>query len=109
MIICIFEINLSEAAVVFDKYQRKFRLDSKNRFQTMMGELNMLERFSTVDIYPISIKIINNAIKMVLEQHVYIVDAIQLEASIEARVSLFCSTDKELNTIAMKIGLKTII
>ncbi len=106
-VICLSEINLGEAAVVFDKYSRKMGIDSKNRMQTMMSELVLLERSSSVEIYPITSLIIRKAIKIVLEQHIYIVDAIQLESCIENGSDIFCSADRELNAVAKKIGIET--
>ncbi len=106
-VICLSEINLGEAAVVFDKYSRKTGIDARSRLQAMLSELGLLERFSTVEIYPVSSKIIRKAVKTVLEQHIYIVDAIQLETCIEAEGTVFCSADRELNATARKLGIET--
>ncbi|OWP57039.1 MAG: hypothetical protein B2I17_02410 [Thermoplasmatales archaeon B_DKE] len=73
----------------------------------MLSELGVLERSSSVEIYPVSSQIIRQAIKAVLEQHIYIVDAIQLETCIEAGRAVFCSADKELNATARKLGMET--
>ncbi len=106
-VICLSEINLGETAVVFDRYSRKMGIDARNRAKTMLSELGVLERSSSVEIYPVSSQIIRQAIKVVLEQHIYIVDAIQLETCIEAGSVVFCSADKELNATARKLGLET--
>ncbi len=108
-VFCISEINLGEAAVVFDKYARKFGLDAMNRFQAMSRELNVLERSNSVEIFPVTSQIIRKAIKVVFEQHVYIVDAIQLETCIEAKGDKFFTADVELNTIAKKLGIETVL
>ncbi len=108
-IICLSEINLGEAAVVFDKYSRKTGIDARDRLQTMLSELKGLERSSSVEIHSVSSRIIQNAIRTVLEQHIYIVDAIQLETCIDAGSTVFCSADKELNATARKLGMKTIL
>ena len=52
-VICLSEINLGEAAVVFDKYSRKTGIDTRNRLQAMLSELSLLERSSSVEIYPV--------------------------------------------------------
>lgn len=106
-VICLSEINLGEAAVVFDKYSRKNGIDAKKCLQAMLSELSVLERSSSVEIYPVSSQIIRKSVKAVLEQHIYIVDAIQLETCIEAGTALFCSADIELNTAAKKLGIET--
>ena len=106
-VIYLSEINLGEAAVVFDKYSRKMGIDAGVRLQTMLSELRSLERSSSIEIYPVSSHIIQKAIKTVLEQHIYIVDAIQLETCIDTGSSAFCSADKELNATARKLGIKT--
>ncbi|MHB1709697.1 MAG: type II toxin-antitoxin system VapC family toxin [Thermoplasmataceae archaeon] len=108
-VICLSEINLGEAAVVFDKYSRRTGIDAKIRLQTMLSELRGLERSSSVEIYPISSYLIRKAIKTVLEQHIYIVDAIQLETCFEAHGTTFCSADKELNAIAKRLGIETVL
>lgn len=106
-VICLSEINLGEAAVVFDKYSRKMGIDKRSRLQTMLSELSVLERSSSAEIFPVSSQIIRKAVNIVLEQHIYIVDAIQLETCIEAGKAVFCSADKELNTTARKLGIET--
>ena len=65
-VICISEINLGEATVVFDKYSRKIGIDDKSRIQTMMDELKDLERSSSIEIHPVSSRIIKKAIKKFL-------------------------------------------
>jgi predicted nucleic acid-binding protein len=106
-VISLSEINLGEAAVVFEKYSRKMGIDARARLQTMLSELRSLERSSSVEIYPVSSHIIQNAIKIVIEKHIYIVDAIQLETCIDSGSTLFCSADKELNATARKLGIET--
>jgi predicted nucleic acid-binding protein len=106
-VICLSEINLGEAAVVFDKYSRKTGIDARNRLKAMLSELGSLERSSSVEIYPVSSQIIRKAVEAVLEQHIYIVDAIQLETCIEAGTTVFCSADSELNAAAKKLGIET--
>ena len=106
-VICLSEINLGEAAVVFDKYSRKTGIDARNLLQAMLSELGSLERSSSVEIYPVSSQIIRKAFKAVLEQHIYIVDAIQIETCIEAGTTVFCSADRGLNAAARKLGIET--
>ena len=106
-VICLSEINLGEAAAVFDKYSRKTGIDPIKRLQAMLSELAILERSSSVEIYPVSSQIIRKAVETVLEQHIYIVDAIQLETCIEAGTTVFCSADRVLNAAARKLGIET--
>ena len=106
-VICSSEINLGEAAVVFDKYSRKVGLDARDRLQTMLSELNSLERSSSFEIYPVSSQIIRKSIGILLEHHIYIVDALQLQTCIEAEGAVFCTADRELKAVAEKIGLET--
>ena len=106
-VICLSEINLGEAAVVFDQYSMKTGIDARKRLQAMLSELILLERSSSVEIYPVSSKIIRKAVETVLEQHLYIVDAIQLETCIEAGKTVFCSADRVLNAAARKLGIET--
>ncbi len=108
-VICISEINLGETTVVFDKYSRKFGINARDRFRAMLRELGSLERSSAVEIFPVTSQIIRNATKTVLEQHLYIVDAIQLETCKDAKSDKFCSADMELNAAAKKAGLVTVL
>ncbi|MHB1440988.1 MAG: type II toxin-antitoxin system VapC family toxin [Cuniculiplasma sp.] len=107
VVVCISEINLGEAAIVFDKYSRKTGIDPRSRLQTMLSELSTLERSSSVEIHLVRSQIIRRAMKMVLEQHIYIVEAIQLETCIKVKRVVFCSADRELNATAGKLGIKT--
>ena len=106
-VICFSEITLGEAAVVFDKYSRKVGIDPTDRFHAMLRELTSLERSSSVEIYPVSSQIVRKSIKTVLKNHLYIVDAIQLETCLEAKGTVFLSADKELVSSAEKLGLET--
>ena len=106
-VICTSEINLGEAAVVFDKYSRKVGLDARGRLQTMLSELHSLERSSAFEIYPVSSQIIRKSITILLEHHIYIVDAVQLETCVEAEGTVFLTADRELRAVAERIGLKT--
>lgn len=108
-VICMSEINLVEVAVVFDKYSRKIGIDAKSRLQTMLYELKDLERSSLIEIYPVDCKIVIRAIKIVPEQHVYIIDAIQLATASESHGTIFCTADKELSVTAMKLGMQTVL
>ncbi len=73
----------------------------------MLSESAILERSSSVEIYPVSSQIIRKAVETVLEQHIYIVDAIQLETCIESGTTVFCSADRGLNAAARKLGIET--
>lgn len=104
-VIYLSEINLGEAAVVFDKYSRRTGIDARVRFQTMLSELEALERSSSVEIYPVNSYLIRKAIKTVFEYHICIVDAIQIETCIEAHGTAFFSADVKLSETAKKLGL----
>ncbi len=106
-VICFSEINLGEAATVFDKYSRKTRIDAEAVLQTMLSELKVLERSSSLEIYPVTSELIKRSINTVLKHHIYIIDAIQIETSIEAQANLFLTADKELSSVVKKIGIKT--
>ncbi len=108
-VICMSEINLGEAAVVFDKYSRKMGIDARSRLQTMLSELGLLKRSSSVEIFPVSSQVVRRAVKTVIEQHIFIVDAIQLETCIETGRAVFCSADQELNATARKLGIETVL
>lgn len=106
--LCLSEINLGEAAVVFDKYSRRMGIDARASMETMLSELERLERSAAVEIYPVDSNLIRRAIKTVLTYHVYISDAIQLDTCTVAGGTVFCSADRELNSVARGLGIATV-
>ncbi len=106
-VICFSEMNLGEAATVFDKYSRKTHIDAKAVLKTMLSELKVLERSSSVEIYPVTSEVIKRSIKTVLKHRIYIIDALQIETSIEAHANLFLTADEELNSVAKEMGIRT--
>ena len=73
----------------------------------MLSELRSLERSSSFEIYPVNSQIIRKSIGILLEHHIYIVDAVQLQTCVEAEGTVFCTADRELKAVPEKIGLKT--
>ncbi len=107
-VLCLSEINLGEAAVVFDKYSRRTGIDARVLLETMLSELERLERSSSVEIYPVDSDMMRRAIKTVLTFHIFINDAIQLETCAGAGGTMFCSADRELNSAAGELGIATV-
>ena len=100
--------NMAEAAVVFDKYERRLGLDARNLLKTLLREVKTLVRLRRIVVVGISPSILRSAINLVLKHHVYIADALQIVSAHKSRSSRFVTGDKTLATIAEAEGLEVL-
>jgi len=70
-VICFSEMNLGEAATVFDKYSRKTHIDAEALLKTMLSELKVLESFPQWKYIQSQVRSSRGQIKTVLE-HQYL-------------------------------------
>ena len=101
--------NIGEAAVVFDKYGRRLRLNSRELLRNLMREIKTLVRLHKLVLVGISPSILRHAIKLVLRHHIYIADALQIASALQTRSTIFVSSDKSLAQKAQKEGLKILL
>ena len=99
--------NIGEAVVVFDKYQRRIGIDSKRLTRSMLREMKTLSRLNRVKIIGITPGILKESIKLVLEHHIYLADAIQIPSAKKSKATLVTG-DRKLAETARKQGLKTV-
>lgn len=100
--------NIGEAAVVFDKYERRTGLDATAIFHTMLRELRMLARARYAILVGVTPRILRESIILVLKHHVYIADALQVTSAKRAKARKFLTGDEELARVARAEGLETI-
>ncbi len=100
--------NIAEAAVVFDKYERRLGLDARNLLRNLLREVRTLAKLNRVIIVRINPLIIREAVKLVFKHHIYIADALQVVSAIRSSSTKFVTGDKGLADVAKVEGLKTL-
>lgn len=101
------EWNLGEVAVVFDKYQRKGVMDARSAMTVFLNDISRLSKHEALELYPLDSSIINQALKHVLDYHVYIADAVQLETFYRTSADSFWTSDDALAKAAKEMGIET--
>ncbi len=100
--------NVAEAAVVFDKYERRLDLNARELLRNLVREMETLARLRRLVIVDISPQILKETIKLVLKHHIYVADALQVASAIKTGSSILVTGDKDLARIAETEKLKTI-
>ncbi|RLI70082.1 VapC toxin family PIN domain ribonuclease [Archaeoglobales archaeon] len=90
--------NVAEAAVVFDKYQRRGILDAMETLKLLQNEMEMIVRMGLFKIVPVS-GIIAESIPLMLKHHIYVADAIQILTCRQEKCDLFVTFDKKLSEV----------
>jgi predicted nucleic acid-binding protein len=108
-VVCFSMWNVGELATVLDKVERKGMLNAREVFGTFLRETMRLRRSGSVDVIPVSSHLIERSTLYVFRHHVYVGDAIQLAASIEASCDQFITSDKRLGDVAKTEGLQTVV
>jgi hypothetical protein len=99
--------NIGEAAVVFDKYQRrKVIRDAHQPFESLYNEVSLLAGLGQLEIVPVLGEIIAASIPLVLAYHVYLADALQIETCRQQGCAAFVAFDDKLNEVALHEGMK---
>jgi len=98
--------NLAEASVVFDKYERRIGVKARALLRMMLGELRVLARMQSAVVVGVSPKLLRESIRLVLEHHIYVADALQIATAKKAQATVFVTGDKGLAEIAEAEGLK---
>ena len=101
--------NIAEAAVVFDKYEKRLGLNAKNLICNLLRELKTLSKLHRLIVVGVSPSILREAIRLVLKHHIYVADALQIVSAIKSKSGKFVTGDKDLAYIAKAEGLKTLL
>jgi predicted nucleic acid-binding protein len=103
--------NLGEAFGVFD-YRRRRRLLTKHEFrlavQSLTSEVLGLMRDGTMQVYPVRTALLTEAWAIVLSQHLYQADALQLVTCNESKSKVLITSDQMLQRASESFGLKAL-
>jgi predicted nucleic acid-binding protein len=92
--------NVAEAAVVFDKYERRLGLNARELLRNLLREMKTLTRLHRLIIVEISPRILKETVKLVLKHHIYVADALQIATALKVKGSVFVTGDRDLARIA---------
>ncbi len=102
-------LNIGEVLGVFDQYLNR-KWITKDSFDSMIGkfidEMLRLLRLDRLIIIPTYNTLQMEAWPFILENRLYIADALQLTSALSVNTRLFASGDKELTIIAQKNKLE---
>lgn len=101
--------NIGEALGVFDKRCRKKWLTQEEFTKTLnilAEELIKLMRLRVLEIFPTHTLTLTGTWPIILTNHIYEADALQIIAYMQTNSDAFVSSDKRLIKISRKMGLK---
>ncbi len=93
--------NVAEAALVFDKYERRTGVNARRIFKDMLRETRNLTKTNRAIILYVSPRILRETVKIMFKHHVYVADALQLASARKIEAKTFVTGDKELVNIAV--------
>lgn len=103
--------NIGEVLGVFDEKRRRGWL-SESEFMRALedfaSETVRLLRLRVLELYPLLTPILVEAWPLILKEHLYEADALQVQTAIHSNSNVFLSGDKGLIDAASKIGLKAV-
>ena len=103
--------NISEVLGVFDIRRRRGWLtedEFKGTIRSFVGETMRLLRLRVLEILPVLISILVEAWPLILREHIYEADALQIQTCVYSSSNIFLSADKELINVALRTGIKAV-
>jgi len=103
--------NIGEILGVFDMRRRRKWLSEdefKSVLRSFIGEIVRLLRLRTLEIFPISTSILVEVWPLILREHIYGADALQIQTCTYSGSDAFLSSDKELINLASMTGIKAV-
>ena len=103
--------NIGEALGVFDMRRRRGWLtedEFKRTIRSFVGETMRLLRLRVLEILPVLISMLVEAWPLILREHIYEADALQIQTYVYSSSNVFLSADKELINVALRIGIKAV-
>jgi len=73
--------NVAEAAVVFDKYERRLELNARKLLRNLLRESSTLSRLQRLVVVSVNPSILRASLKLVMKHHIYVADALQLASA----------------------------
>ena len=101
--------NIIEAAMVFDKYERRLGLSARHLMEALLREFRTLAGLLRLKLVPVSSTLIHETIDFVLKYHIYSADALQIASAHYAQCKHLVTADKRLAEAAAAESLETII
>jgi predicted nucleic acid-binding protein len=100
--------NIAEAAVVFDKYERRLGLNARRLLSSLLSESATLSRLRRLLVVGVSPSILRESVELVLRHHVYVAEALQVASAKSIKSDRFVTGDGDLARIAEAEGLSTV-
>lgn len=103
--------NIGEVLGVFDIRRRRgwFSEDEfRNVLRNFTGEVIRLLRLKVLEIFPVLTPILIESWPLILGEHIYEADALQIQTCIFSDSNVLLSADKELINIALRTGIKAV-
>ena len=96
---------------VFDVRRRRKWLNEEEFNKTLMGflsEITGLLRLKSMEIIPVLTSVLIEGWPLILEEHIYEADALQIQTCIYSESKLLLSADEDLINTALKKGIRAI-
>lgn len=103
--------NISEVLGVLDIRRRRKWLDENEFNRTLVGflsEITGLLRLKSIEIIPVLTSILIEGWPLILEEHIYEADALQIQTYIYSESKLLLSADEELINTALKKRIRAV-
>lgn len=103
--------NIGEILGVFDtRRERKWLSEDEFRgvLRSFISEIMRLLRLRTLEILPILTSLLVEAWPLILREHIYEADALQIQTCTYSGSNVLLSADKELINVALKMGIKAV-
>ncbi|MGQ9479607.1 MAG: type II toxin-antitoxin system VapC family toxin [Thermoproteota archaeon] len=104
--------NVGEVLGVLDRYMRNRIIDEagfKVALRNFLLETLKLMELGRLNVLPVTAGSLLNSWMIVLEDHIYMADALQISSALETEAEELITADKLLGNIARKRGLKAIV
>ena len=103
--------NIGEILGVFDMRRRRkwFGEDEfRDVLRSFVSEIMRLLRLRILEILPISTSMLVEAWPLILREHIYEADALQIQTCTYSGSCVFLSADRELINVASRTGIKAV-
>lgn len=103
--------NFGEVLGVLDEKLRRGWLaedEFKTALENFASEMARMARLKVLEVVPVVTPILVDSWPLILRQHIYEADALQIQTCIYCGGDVFLSADKDLIGLAMKRGLKAL-
>ena len=103
--------NIGEILGVFDMRRRRKWLSEdefRDVLRSLINEIMRLLHLRTLEILPILTPVLVETWPLILEEHIYEADALQIQTCVYSGSNVLLSADKELIDVALRTGIKAV-